>query len=42
MGLFGSAELFQSYTNFVTAIAQRAKIIKLNHLYLYDIQTDQI
>ena len=34
--------LFRSYTNFITAIAQRTKIIKLNHLYLYDIQTDHI
>ena len=42
MGLFRSAGLFQSYTNFITAIAQRTKIIKLNHLYLYDIQTDHI
>ena len=34
--------LFQSNTNFITAIAQRTEIIKLNHLYLYDEQTDQI
>ena len=34
--------LFQSYTNFITAIAQRTEIIKLNHLYLYDEQTDHI
>ena len=31
-----------TYTNFVTAIAQRTKIVKLNHLYLYGIQTDHI
>ena len=37
-----SAGLFQSYTNFITAMAQRAKIIKLNHLYLYDEPTDHI
>ena len=30
------------YTNFITAIAERTKIIKLNHLHLYDIQTDHI
>ena len=42
MGLFRSAGLFRSYANFITAIAQRTKIIKLNHLHLYDIQTDHI
>ena len=43
MGLFRSAGLFRwSYTNFITAIAQRTKIITLNQLYLYDIQTDHI
>ena len=36
--LFRSAELFRTYTNFMTAIAQITKVIKLNHLYLYDIQ----
>ena len=35
MGLFQAVGLFRSYTNFITAIAQRTKIIKLNHLYLY-------
>ena len=42
MGLFQSAELFQSHTNFINVIAQRTKIIKLNHVYLSDIQTDHI
>ena len=28
--------------NYITAIAQRRKIIKLNHFYLYDKQTDHI
>ena len=37
--LFRSAGLFRSYANFITAIAQTTKIIKLNHLYLYHIQT---
>ena len=41
-GLFWSARLFQSYTNFITVIAQRTKIIKLNHLCLYDTQADHI
>ena len=31
-----------TYTNCITAIAQTTKIIKLNHVYLYDIQTDHI
>ena len=39
MGLFQAAGLFRSYTNFITAIAQRTKIIKLNHLYLYMMNT---
>ena len=42
MGLFRSAGLFRSYTNFITAIAQRTKIVKLNHLYQNYIQTDHI
>ena len=41
-GLFQLMGLFRSYTSFTTAIAQRTKIIKLNHLYLYDIQIDHI
>ena len=41
-GLFQSAGLFQSFTNFITVIDQRIKIIKLNHLYLYDASTDHI
>ena len=41
-GPIRSAGLFWSYTNFTTAIAQRTKTIKLNHLYLQDIQTDHI
>ena len=41
-GLFWLAGLFQSYTNFITVIAQRTKIINLNHLYLYDTQADHI
>ena len=36
MGLFQSARIFRSYTNFITAIAQKTKVIKLSHLYLYD------
>ena len=42
MGLFQSAGLFRSYTNFINAIAQRTIIIKLSHLYIYDIETDHI
>ena len=42
MELFRSAVLFWSYTKFRTVITQRRKIIKLNQLYLYDIQTDHI
>ena len=34
--------LFRSYTNVITAIAQGTNNIKLNRLYLYDIQTDHI
>ena len=30
------------FDHFITAIAQRTKVIKLNHLYLYDKQTDHI
>ena len=41
-GLFWSAELFQSNTNFIIAIAQVTKIIKLSDLYPYDIQTGHI
>ena len=41
-GLFQSAGLFRSYINFITVIAQRTKIIKLNHLYLHYIQIDHI
>ena len=36
MGLFQSAGIFRSYTNFITAIAQKTKVIKLSHLCLYD------
>ena len=42
MGLFRAAGLFQSYTNFINVIAQRTKIIKLNHLYLYDTNANHI
>ena len=42
MGQFRSAGLFESYANFIPAICSKTKIIKLNHLYLYDIQTDHI
>ena len=42
MRLFQLAGLFRSYTNFITVIAQRTKIIELNYLYLYEIQTDHI
>ena len=41
-GLFQSVGLFRSYTNFITGVTQRTKIIKLNQLYLYDMQTDNI
>ena len=37
-----SAEGLFWYTNFIPEVAQRTKIIKLSHLYLYDIQTDHI
>ena len=30
------------FDHFITAIAQRTKVIKSNHLYLYDEQTDHI
>ena len=40
--LFLSAGLFRSNTNFIIAIAQITKIIKLSDLYLYDIQTGYI
>ena len=42
MRLFQSARLFQSYKSFITVIAQRTKIKKLNHFYLYDTQADHI
>ena len=42
MGLFQPAGLFPSYTNFITAIAQKTTIIKLNHRYLYEEQSDHI
>ena len=34
--------LFRSNTNFIIAIAQITKIIKLSDLYLHDIQTSHI
>ena len=40
--MYRKTGLFRSHTSFITTIAQRTKIIKLNHLYLYDIQTDHI
>ena len=39
---FRETGLFRSYTNFITTIAQKQKILKLNHLYPYDIQNDHI
>ena len=42
MGLFLSAVLFRSNTNFIIVIAQITKIIKLSGLYLYDVQTGHI
>ena len=42
MGLFWSAGLFGSYTNFITAIGQIKEQKLLNHLYRYNIQTDYI
>ena len=38
--MYRKTGLFRSHTSFITTIAQKTKIIKLNHLYLYDIQTD--
>ena len=38
--MYHKTGLFRSHTSVITTIAQRTKIIKLNHLYLYDIQTD--
>ena len=44
LNLYYESGLFRSYryTNFITAIAEATKIIKLNHVYLYDLQTDHI
>ena len=41
-GLLRSAGLFRSNANFIIAIAQIAKIIKLSDLYLYNIQIAHI
>ena len=42
MDIYREVGLFQSNTNFIIAIAQITKIIKLSDLNLYDVQTGHI